>query len=85
MSDADWFMPVIGGGIFIILGLAGLFWGKREQKSYDYRLASRADLRELMEHWPARPEPGALKLGGGIALVIGLVLLLLGVVFLIRG
>ncbi len=85
MSEADWFMPLVVGGIFILLGLAGVLWSKREQKTYDNRLASRADLREFMEHWPARPEPGALKLGGGIAVVIGLVLLLLGVVFLIRG
>lgn len=85
MSEADWFMPMVVGGIFILLGLAGILWSKREQNTYDNRLAGRADLREFMEHWPARPEPGALKVGGGISLVIGLVLLILGVVFLIRG
>ncbi len=78
-------MPMVVGGIFILLGLAGILWSKREQKTYDNRLAGRADLREFLEHWPARPEPGALKLGGGIALVIGVVLLLLGVIFLIWG
>ena len=85
MSEADWFMPMVVGGIFILLGLAGILWSKREQKTYDNRLVGHADLREFLEHWPARPEPGALKLGGGIALVIGLGLLILGVVFLIRG
>ncbi len=85
MSEADWFMPMVVGGIFILLGLAGILWSRREQKSYDNRLASRPDLREFLEHWPARPEPGALRIGGWLAVVVGLVLLLLGAIFLIWG
>jgi len=85
MSVADWLIPMIAGGIFILLGLAGILWSKREEKSYDYQLSSRDDLREFIEHWPPRPEPGALKVGGWIAAVIGLVLLLLGTAFFIWG
>lgn len=85
MSDADWLMPIVVGSIFILLGLVGILWGRREQKGYDYQLSTRIDLREFLNHWPPRPEPGSLKVGGWIAIVVGLVLLLLGGAFLIWG
>ncbi len=85
MLDADWVLPMVAGGIFILFGLVGILWSKREQDSYDYRMSSRSDLRELMDRWPPRPGPGALKVGGGIAVTIGVIMLLLGVVFLLRG
>ena len=85
MSDADWLMPIVVGSIFILLGLVGILWGRREQKGYDYQLSTRTDLREFLNHWPPRPEPGSLKVGGWIAIVVGLVLLLLGGAFLIWG
>ena len=66
------------GGVFILLGLAAIIWGKREEKSYYDSLSTRADLREYLEHWPQRPEPGALKVGGWIAVAIGLLMLALG-------
>ena len=66
------------GGVFILLGLAAIIWGKREEKSYYDSLSTRADLREYLEHWPQRPEPGALKVGGWIAITIGLLMLALG-------
>lgn len=85
MLYADWVLPMVAGGIFILFGLVGIIWSKREQESYDYRISSRPDLRELVDHWPPRPEPGALKVGGGIAVTIGIVMFLLGVAFLLRG
>ncbi len=77
MADVDWLMPVGVGGLFILLGLAAILWGRREEKSYDYLLSTRADLREFMEHWPPRPQPGSLKVGGWIAVIVGLVVLVL--------
>ena len=85
MSDVDWLMPIVVGSIFILLGLVGILWGRREQKGYDYQLSTRPDLREFLEHWPVRPQPGSLKVGGLIAVVVGLFLLLLGAAFLIWG
>jgi len=66
------------GGLFVLLGLAAIIWGKIEEKSYYDSLSSRTDLREYLEHWPQRPEPGALKVGGWIAVAIGLLMLALG-------
>lgn len=85
MPDMDWALPMVVAGIFVLFGLAGILWGKREQARYDEWVASHRDLRELMDRWPPHPEPGALRLGGWIAVIIGLVTLLLGVIFLLWG
>jgi hypothetical protein len=74
------------GGLFIVLGLATVIWGKKEEKSYFNTLSTRrGDTREFMEHWPPRPQPGALKIGGWIAVAIGVVTLITGgVLFLLE-
>ncbi|MEE9398746.1 MAG: hypothetical protein V3V23_00585 [Dehalococcoidales bacterium] len=75
----DYIVLVGVGSLFIILGLATVIWGKREEKSYFNSLSTRAgDTREFLEHWPRRPQPGALKIGGWIAVAIGMVMLLTG-------
>ena len=71
------------GGLFIILGLASVFWGKSEEKSYYDSISTRTDVREFLEHWPQRPEPGALKIGGWIAIAVGLLMLAMGGAFLL--
>ena len=73
------------GGLFILLGLATIIWGKSEEKSYYDSLSTRTDVREYLEHQPQRPEPGALKTGGWIAIAIGLVLLATGGAFWLWG
>jgi hypothetical protein len=70
----------VGGG-FLVLGLAGILWGRHEEKSYFDALAARHDLREFMSHWPARPQPGAVRTGGWIAVAVGG--LLVGVGFIL--
>ena len=69
------------GGLFVLLGLAGIFWGKGEEKSYYDSLAARPDVREFLEHAPEHPEPGALKIGGWIAIGIGLIMVAMGGAF----
>ncbi len=70
------------GGLFLILGLATVLWGEREEKSYYNSISTRpGDTREFLEHWPQRPQPGALKIGGWIAIAIGAVMLVVGVAF----
>mgnify|MGYP001280455117 CR=1 FL=1 len=74
------FLVLMGvGGLFIILGLAAVIWGKSEEKDYYDALSTRAgDVREFLAHWPPRLEPGALKIGGWIAIAIGVLLLIVG-------
>ncbi len=56
--------------------------GEEEKRFYD-AISRRADVREYLEHQPQRPEPGALKIGGWIAITLGLCMLALGVAFLL--
>jgi len=74
------------GALLLVLGLATVIWGKREEKGYFNALSARpGDTREFMERWPPRPQPGALKLGGWLAVAIGLVMLITGgVLWLVR-
>ena len=83
MPQRDSFILMGVGGLFILLGLAALLWGKREEKGYYDSLYTRTDVKEFLEHTPERPEPGALKIGGWIAIAIGLVMLALGGAFLL--
>ena len=73
------------GGLFILLGLAAVFWGKREAKSYYNTISTRHDVREYLEQQTERPEPGALKIGGWIAITIGLLMVVMGGIFWLLG
>jgi hypothetical protein len=76
LSDHFIFMGV--GGIFIVLGICLILWGRGEEKGYYSSLAGRPDAREFLEHWPQRPRVGAGKIGGWISLAVGLVLAAVG-------
>ncbi len=81
----DYYILMGMGGLFILLGIASMFWGKGEEKSYYNALSTRSDMREFLEHEPERPEPGALKIGGWIAMAIGLLMLVMGGAFWLWG
>ena len=79
MLYRDYFIMMGVGGLFIILGLVAVIWGGREEKGYYNSLSTRAgDIREFLSHWPPRPQPGALKIGGWIAIALGVVMLATG-------
>lgn len=78
MPYNDFWILMAVGGLFVLLGLVAIVWGKREEKSYYDSLSNRSDLREYLEHWPPRPEPGSLKVGGWIAIAIGVLMLFAG-------
>ena len=81
MPEGDWFILIGVGGGFIILGIIGLIWGRHEEKSYFEALAEQRDMREFVSHWPERPQPGAVKIGGWIAIALGVLLLVVGIIF----
>ncbi|MDV2990102.1 MAG: hypothetical protein P3T54_08140 [Dehalogenimonas sp.] len=66
------------GGFFILTGLVMLFIGSREEKGYYDALSGKRDLREFVTHNPERAEPGSVRTGGWIALAIGAVILIIG-------
>jgi len=81
MSQTDFIIVMVLGGVFILLGIGALLWGKKEEKGYYNAISSHIDVREYMQHTPERPEPGGLKIGGIISIIIGLFILILGTSF----
>jgi hypothetical protein len=72
----------IMGGCFVVLGIIFYFWGRYEEERYYNTIVHRFDVREFIEHLPFRPEPGALRIGGMIMLLLGILLLIAGGVLL---
>ena len=85
MPERDCFILMGMGGLFVLLGIASIFWGRGEEKSYYNAVSTRQDVREYLEHEPERPEPGALKIGGWIAIAIGLLMVIMGGAFWLWG
>jgi len=73
----------IMGGAFVILGIAFYVWGKYEEEKYFNTIVHRFDVREYLERLPFRPEPGALRTGGIIAMSLGVLLLIAGGILLL--
>jgi len=80
MDQGDWFILAIVGGVFIILGATGIFWGIREEKKLFEALAAKHDLREFSLRHVESPQPGALKIGGWIAIAVGGIILAVGII-----
>jgi len=81
MPQGNWFILVIVGVVFIILGIIGIIWGIREEKKLFDALSQKPDLREFTLKHIETPQPGALKIGGWIAVGLGLILILVGIIF----
>jgi hypothetical protein len=78
MFQQDWLVLVVMGAVFVVLGMVAIVWDRSEEKSYYDSLTSRRDVREFMEHQPQRPQLGALKIGGRIAIAVGAFMLVMG-------
>ena len=81
MPQHAWLALMGMGGLFILLGLAAVIWGRGEEKGYYNSLSKRADTREFLEHWPQRLQLGSLKIGGRIAIAIGALMVIIGGTF----
>jgi hypothetical protein len=85
MPQNDLVILMIIGGLFILLGTGAIFWGKSEEKRYYNSISSRPDSREFLEGWPKRPQFGSLQVGGWIAIVLGILMLVIGGAFTLWG
>ena len=71
------------GGCFAVIGIVFTIWGKMEEERYYNNIVHRFDVREFIEHLPFRPEPGSLRTGGIIAVIIGVASLIAATVLLL--
>ena len=78
--EGEWSVLAIVGAVFIVLGVIGLLWGRHEQTKPDEALTTHVDVREFVSHWPERPQPGALKIGGIIAVALGILMMIIGLI-----
>ncbi|GAI11613.1 unnamed protein product [marine sediment metagenome] len=85
VPSGDYLILMGMGGLFIFLGLVSVIWGKTEEKRYYDSLSTRTDVREFLEHEPEHPQPGALKIGGWIAIAVGLLMVAMGSAFWLWG
>lgn len=85
VPGGDYLILMGMGGLFIFLGLVSVIWGKTEEKRYYDSLSTRTDVREYLEHEPEHPQPGALKIGGWIAIAVGLLMVAMGGAFWLWG
>ena len=74
-------MLVIVGGVFLILGAAAIAWGWYEEKRLFEELSAKHDLREFSLRHIESPQPGALKIGGWIAIAVGVLTAAVGLIF----
>ena len=78
MSQGDVSVLLVIGGGFILLGMVAVIWDWVEKNGYLSSISHHLDTREFLDGWPHRPQFGALKAGGWIAIILGVVLLLGG-------
>ena len=66
MAWFDWYTLVGMGGLFVVLGIVGFFWGSYEERSYYDNIANRPDVREFLDRLSWRPEPHAIIIGAAL-------------------
>ena len=81
MPIGKWLILVIVGGAFVILGIIGILWGMREEKRIFEALSKKPDLREFSMRHVESPQPGSLKTGGWISIVLGVLLVVAAIIF----
>jgi hypothetical protein len=85
VSERDLTIMIIIGGAFLLLGIIGILWGRKEEGAYYSSISEHVDVREYVDRNPLRPEPIALKIGGRICIAIGIVVLLVSGGFYLWG
>jgi hypothetical protein len=81
MHEGKWFILAIAGGVFLILGIGAVLWGRHEEKRIFEELSRKPDLREFSLSHGESPQPEALTIGGWIAIVLGVLLVAAGIIF----
>jgi 3-deoxy-D-manno-octulosonic-acid transferase len=81
MSLATYQIILVMGGCFLLLGIIFMLWNKREKnKYYNSILLTRRDIKETITHEHERFWLHAWRIGGRIALIVGIILLIIGAI-----
>lgn len=78
--SVDWYIFIIIGGVLFLLGIGAIIWGVVEEKRIFEALSKKADLREFSLKHIESPQPGALKIGGWIAVGLGIIVIIAGII-----
>jgi hypothetical protein len=78
--SVDWYIFIIIGGVLFLLGIGGIIWGVVEEKRIFDALSRKPDLREFSLKHIESPQPGALKIGGWIAVGLGVIIIIAGII-----
>lgn len=80
MPQNDAWIIMVVGGVFLVLGVLALVWGRHEEKRLLESLAAKRDLREFTASNQENPQPGSLKTGGWLSVVLGALLVIIGLI-----
>ena len=80
MPQGESIILAVIGGVFLLLGILSILWGRLEEKRIFEALAAQRDLREFSMKHVDSPQPGALKTGGWIAIALGVIFLIVALV-----
>ena len=83
MSDLDSYIMIGIGGFFLLLSLLAFLFAGSEQRGINNALSHRTDLREFGAGGPLRMGPEAIRIGGRLLFTVGLVILIVGAIFLL--
>lgn len=83
MPQADWLMPLAMGGLFVVLGIALVVRGNSGEKGHQ-DLSAGMDVKEYLGQ-EVQPKFESLKVGGWIAIAVGLLMLAMGGAFWLWG
>jgi hypothetical protein len=81
----EFWVLIIIGAVFLLIGIGILILSRREDKEYTDAISSHVDVRRYIEHTSDSHQSFGLKVGGIIAVVIGLILLIMSLIFWLWG
>lgn len=85
MFSTEYVPLMIIGAVFLVAGIILLIAGIREEKDYFRTISNNVDVRKYLEYKSDSIQSWGFKVGGITAVVIGLVLLIMGLIFWLRG
>lgn len=88
--SGTWLAMLVVGVIFLLVGVGGMLWGRREANQ-DYNILishadAHTDIKKLVgNRWRVNSGAGALMMGGIVSIILGLFLLALVAFHFYRG